>query len=233
MRHRLAGVLGVLVLFAAGCGDGPDVSELRVRDSGAGTGTLLVQAYVKGEATVPNAADPSEFRTRIVVRVARRGVPVGDATVRANALTLVHRGMGVYGEPTQLLGLPPPVVAVEASAGGDWVRAACSSPGVHAFVQPARGGDVLAWSAGAPLEIGWIRPSRADSASLNVGGFTAIGDIDDGAFAIPSNAPGLAPAAPAAVGLWRENQVLLAGGATGSLLSVSVWNGLQVTLQRN
>jgi hypothetical protein len=122
-------------------------------------------------------------------------------------------------------------VVLEASAGGDWVRAACSSPGGHAFTRPSSGGEVLTWGAGTPLEIDWVRAARADSASLNVGGFAAVGDLDEGAFAIPPGAPGLRPASPAACGLWRENRVLLRGAATGSLLSVSVWNGLQVTLQ--
>jgi hypothetical protein len=227
---RLAGA--VLVLLLAACGGGPETPAVEVRDSGQGTGALLVQAYVKGEAQVPNANDPSQFRTRIVVRVSRRGAAVTDAAVRVNGIALVHQGRGTYGEPSQLLGMPPAVVTLEATAGADWVHAACSSPGGHLFTRPARGSDVLAWAAGAPLVVEWVRASRADSASLNVGGFAAVGNIDDGSLAIPPGAPGLAPAAPAQCGLWRENRVQLRGGTTGSLLSVSVWNGLEITLQR-
>ncbi len=226
---RLGGL--ALVLLAAACG-GPDLAPAQVRDPGAGTGTLLVQAYVKGEAQVPNATDPSQFLTRIVDRVSRRGAPVADASVRVNGIPLVGQGGGTYVEPSQLLGMPPPVVVVEAAAGPDWIRAGCSSPGGHLFTRPARGGDVLAFGPGAPLVLSWVRASRADSASLNVGAYAAVGNIDDGSLAIPPGAPGLAPAAPAPVALWRENRVLLRGGATGSLLSVSVWNGLEVALQR-
>ncbi len=227
---RLAGAM--LVLLLAGCGGGPDAPPPEVRDPGEGTGGLLVQAYVKGEAQVPNANDPSEFRTRMVVRVSRRGAPVSGASVRVNGIALVAQGAGTYGEPSQLLGMPPAVVTLEIAAGGDWIHAACSSPGGHVFTRPSRGGDVLAWGAGAPLVIDWVHASRADSASVNVGGYAAVGDIDDGTLAIPPGAPGLAPAAPAPVALWRENRVLLRGGTTGSLLSVSVWNGLEATLER-
>jgi hypothetical protein len=230
MRVRRAGGW-VALLAAAACGGGLDLPAIEVRDPGQGTGALLVQAYVKGEATVPNATDGSAFRTRIVVRVSRRGVAVTDAAVLVNGVALVHRGGGTYGEPSQLLGLPPGVVVLEARAGDDWVRAGCSSPGRHAFTRPSRGGEVLAWTRTAPIDVDWVREARADSAALNVGGFAAVGNIDDGAFEIAPGSPGLAPAAPAPVGLWRENRVLLRGGATGSLLSVSVWNGLEVTLQ--
>ncbi len=231
MRGRPVGaVLGVLL--AAACGGGLDAPIVQVRDPGQGSGTLLVQAYVKGEATVPNANDPSEFRTRMVVRVTRRGLPVAGASVRVNGIALADRGLGNYGEPSQLLGPPPEVVTLEVDAGGDWARAACSSPGGHVFTHPSRGGEALAVAGTAPVEIAWFRASRADSASLNVGGFAALGNIDDGAYAIPPGAPGLAPAAPAALGLWRENRVLMRGGATGSLLSVSTWNGLEITLSR-
>ncbi len=232
MASRWA-VAWVGTLLAAACGGTVDVPAVELRDAGKGSGTLLLQAYVKGEATVPNAGDASAFRTRIVVRVSRRGIPVTDATVHVNDLALVHQGGGTYVEPAQLLGLPPSIVAVGVTTpGGDWAAAACSSPGGHAFTRPSRGGETMALAPGAPLEVEWVRASRADSASLNVGGFAALGPIDDGAYAIPPGAPGLAPAAPAAVGLWRENRVMLRGGTTGSLLSVSVWNGLQVTLQR-
>lgn len=232
MPVRRIAVWALLAWAAAACGGNPvDVPAPDVREPGQGTGALLVQAFVKGEAQAPNSADASGFRTRIVVGVSRRGVAVGNATVVVNGVALVHRGGGTYGEPEQLLGLPPAIVTLEASAGADWVRASCSSPGGHVFTRPSRGGDVLAWAAGVPLELSWARSSRADSASLNVGGWAAVGDLDDGRFAIPAGAPGLAPAAPAPVGLWRENRVLLRGGATGSLLSVSVWNGLEVTLQ--
>ncbi len=231
MRGRPVGaVLGVLL--AAACGGAVEPPAVEVRDPGQGSGTLLVQAYVKGEATVPNASDPSEFRTRIVVRVTRHGLPVAGASVRVNGIALAERGLGSYGEPAQLLGPPPEVVTLEVNAGADWARAACSSPGGHVFTHPSRGGEALAVGGKAPVEIAWFRASRADSASLNVGGFAALGDIDDGAYAIPPGAPGLAPAAPAALGLWRENRVLMRGGATGSLLSVSMWNGLQITLAR-
>jgi hypothetical protein len=222
----------VPALLAAACGGRPDAPAVEVRDAGAGTGALLVQAFVKGEAQAPNASDPSQFRTRIVVRVSRRGVAVDDAAVRVGGIALVRQGAGTYGEPSQLLGMPPAVATLEVTSGADWVRAACSTPGGHLFTRPARGGDVLAFGAGAPLEVDWVRASRADSASLNVGGYAAVGDLDDGSLAIPPGAPGLAPAAAAPVGLWRENRVLLRGGATGSLLSVSVWNGLQVALER-
>ncbi len=230
MRLRPAGaVLGALLAAACG-GAAVGLPAVQVRDPGAGSGALLVQAYVKGEAQVPNASDPSEYRTRIVVRVLRRGFPVGGADVRVNGIALVERAFGTYGEPSQLLGPPPAIVTLEVSAGADWLRAACSSPGGHVFTHPSRGGEAVAVGKATPVEIAWVRRSRADSASLNLGGFAAVGDIDDGAFTIPPGAPGLAPAAPAALGLWRENRVLLRGGATGSLLSVSAWNGLQVTL---
>lgn len=227
----IGAVLVLGVLLAAACGGGLERPAVRVRDPGDGSGTLLVQAYVKAEATVPNASDPSEFRTRIVVRVTRRGLPVAGASVKVNGIPLADRGLGSYGEASQLLGPPPDVVTLEVTAGGDWARAACSSPGGHVFTHPSRGGEVLAVGA-PPVEIAWFRASRADSASLDVGGFAAVGNIDDGAYAIPAGAPGLAPAAPAALGLWRENRVLLRGGATGSLLSVSTWNGLEITLAR-
>ncbi len=231
MEVRPAGaILGVLL--AAACGGAVDPQPAQIREPGEGSGGLLVQGYVKGEATVPNANDPSEFRTRIVVRVSRRGFPVAGAAVRVNGITLADRGSGTYGEPSQLLGLPPAAVTLEVSAGGEWARAACSSPGGHVFTHPAHGGEALVVGGAAPVEIAWLRTSRADSASLDVGRFAAVGNIDDGAYAIPPDAPGLAPAAPAAIGLWRENRVLMRGGATGSLLSVSVWNGLQVTLAR-
>jgi hypothetical protein len=229
MGVRSTGV--VLAALLAACGGAADPRPAHIRDPGEGSGTLLVQAYVKGEATVPNANDPTEFRTRIVVRVSRRGVPLAGAAVRVNGIALADRGLGLYVEPSQLLGTPPEIVALEVSAGGDWARAACSSPGGHVFTHPSRGGEALVVGAG-PVEIAWLRPSRADSASLDVGRFAATGNIDEGAFAIPPDAPGLAPASQVALGLWRENRVLLRGGATGSLLSVSMWNGLDITLAR-
>lgn len=230
MRLRRAGSALLPLLAAAACGGGLDVPEVRVRDPGQGSGTLLVEAWVKGEAVVPNATDASGFRTRILARVSRRGGPVVDADVRVNGLPLAHRGAGVYGEPSQLLGLPAGVVAVEARAGDDWAQGAISSPGGHAFTRPSRSGEVLSWDAGTPLRLEWIRGARADSASLDVGGFAATGDLDDGTWAAPPGAAGLGPAASAGCGLWRENRVLLRGAATGSFLSVSVWNGLRVTL---
>ncbi len=231
MAVRRAGTALFGAMLALACGGRIDVPAVEVRDPGEGSGTLLVQAFVKGEAQVPNATDPSEFRTRIVVRVSRGGRALSGAAVRVNGLLLADRGGGTYGEPSQLLGLPPATVTIDASAGPDWIRAACSSPGGHAFTHPSHGGEALAVGP-SPVAIDWVRAARADSASLNVGGFAAVGNIDDGAFAIPAGAPGLAPAAPAALGLWREDRVLLRGGATGSLLSVSVWNGLEITLER-
>ncbi len=229
---KLARATIVPVLLLAACGKGPDVKAPEVRDPGDGSGTLLVQAYVKGEAQVPNASDPSQYRTRIVVRVSRGGAPVDDASVTVDGVALVSQGGGAYGEPSQILGMPSAVVTLDVTAGADWVRAGCSSPGGHRFTHPAQGGDVLTFGGGAPLQIDWVHDARADSASLDVGGYTAQGDIDDGSLAIPPGAPGLAPAAPAQVGLWREDRVLLRGGTTGSLLSVSAWNGLAVTLEK-
>jgi hypothetical protein len=225
---------GALALaLTAACGE-PDLEPPDVSDPGQGTGGLLVQAHVKGEAVAPNARDASGYRTRYEVVVRWNGFAVIDAAVRVNDLVLVHRGGGLYTEPAQQLGLPPPVVALAVTARdhSHWLAGARSSPGHHAFLRPAGAGEVLATGPATPLDIRWERARRADDASLDVAGFAAVGDIDDGRFVVPGGAPGLREGAAARCGLWRENRVLLRGGATGSALSVSVWNGLTFTLRR-
>lgn len=228
MSPRAAALSTALALAAAGCGgaEAPP-PRVEVREPGQGNGALLVEASVKGEAIAANATDPSRFRTRVVVAVKREGAPVTDAVVRLNELVLAHRGGGVYGEPSELPGLPPEVVVLKVGAGHDWLNGAVSSPGGHAFTRPSRAGEVL---AGPPLEVSWVRDARADEVSLEVSGWTLEGDVDDGRSLVPSGAPGLRPGAGATCGLRRENHVPLRGGAAGSSLSVSVRNGLTFTL---
>jgi hypothetical protein len=227
MFTRAAALSAALTLLAAGCDAEPAATRVEVREPGQGSGALLVEATVKGEATVPNAADPSRFRTRIAVVVRRGGAPVTDAVVKVNEHLLVHRGGGLYVEPTALAGLPPEVVVLKVGAGNDWLNGAVSSPGGHVFTRPSRAGEAL---GGTPMEVSWRRDAPADEASLDVSGWVVAGGFDDGRRAVPASSPALRPGAPARFGLWRENRVALRGGTEGSSLSVRVWNEITLTL---
>lgn len=219
-RRAMLALLAVAGLAACG-GSTPNGSV-----PGTGTRTLLVQATIKAENRVDNAADGNGFDTKIEVVVKRGGQVVTDAQVVVR---------GASGRTLALLGTQGDTYKgshvgydrqyfLDVVAGADRVEGAMiAGPSLHRIESPLPGAIV---PAGQPVTVRWTRDGAADTASIETKKFKLEATADSGSYVVPGTAfPGkVGETEQDELRITRLTRVGLSGGVAGSQVEATVRN---------
>lgn len=197
---------------------------------GGGTGTLQVIANVTALNSVNNAMTTTQFGTAMVVRVTRAGAPVTDAVVTITSscgnTTVAPTGDVVRdGSYRATQNGYCRTYTLDVVAGSDRVvGATVVGPEPHIFASPVVG---TSHNVANALRVQWS-PGGAGSATIETRDLNETAIMDNGAYEIPgaSLRSRAGRMEDERVRVNRRNQVMLNGGAAGSLFGVTVSNGV-------
>jgi hypothetical protein len=222
-------------LTVAACGGSP-LDPGAGNSLGGGSHTLSLDGSIAASANLPNAGDEAAFTTHFDLRVQKDQVAVsaGSVVISSNGgdVTLVFdsadgghwRGdqAGYY-----------EVYGVDVTSGSDSITGVrVDGPDVHTFTSPALGATV---DTTAPIMVTWSRGDHADLATLDTHNLQRVTIDDSGSYAMSAGAMKSSKdkAENDTIELRRTNQVAPAGATTGSTVSVSVRNAIDVVVAPN
>lgn len=221
--------LAAITLLAA-CGGNDPVGPASSRNNiGTGSGTLLVTADVEVEDESGGG-----YITHLSASIRdQAGAPVSGATVQVNAaglgvvaLTETQAGSGSYAATRT--GAASEDVRLDVTRGSDNVtRVIVGSPGMHRITAPATSSTI---PDGESVMIRWTVPRRALSAEIETRDIEVEDLADNGAYPLPG---ALNPArVDQRIRVYRFNEVMIAGGRTGSRLRIRVRDTVEpITVQ--
>jgi len=202
-------------------------------DPGGGTQTLLVTGDAHATPRIANATSDADFDTDFSVDISLAGATIstGTVTITSSSGNVPLGTASGYDEVYQL----------DVTSGPDTVTGVrVDGPDIHSFTAPLPGANI---DTSMPLTVTWNRAAEAHTATLrtdgggdNGGGGNASLDIpDSGIYDMAAN---FLRADPQGVRtdmlrLVRENEVTPTGGASGSLVTVSIENQVEVVALAN
>jgi hypothetical protein len=227
-------VLLVSIAGAGACG-GSDLDPGAGNDPGGGTSTLLVNGDITAQPQLVNARAPGDFETELRVRVSLNQLPVTTGTVTVTSASgsfpLAFNAAETRWEGTAA-GYDE-VYILDIQSGENLVEGVrVDGPDIHVFTAPLPG--AIADST-LPLRVTWDREQTADSASIDVQELDKIAITDTGDYMLAAGALRAErdQARENTIRLSRENRVTPAGAVSGSELSVSVENRIEVVAPAN
>jgi hypothetical protein len=226
MRTNLASI--ALVLGLAACGGGA-LDPGAGNDPGTGTSTLAIDGNVQASSRTVNARVNTDFDTDFTIRVSLNNQTVTTGTVTITSASgkfpLTLRG------DNRWTGTAPSydeVYVLDVESGPDKVAGVrVDGPDIHTFSSPTAGANVDSTMA---LVVKWDRNDQADITTIRTENLDSLAIPDTGSYSL---APGSLKADKAVarqqtLRLRRTNSVVLAGAVTGSTLSVSIENELDI-----
>jgi hypothetical protein len=177
----------------------------------------------------------SDFTTEFRVRIELNGADVTTGVVTVTSATrstpLVYSG-----QDDDWVGTAPgydEVYVLDVVSGADEVAdVRVDGPDIHTFKAPLMGATV---DSTMPLELTWDRQQQADTVDLNVPELDTITLTDAGSYVLSAGALKAKKdqAETNTLRLRRSSRVIPAGATTGSELSVSIRNQIDVVAQPN
>jgi len=234
MKPIFASLL-LLGLGLAACGGSP-LDPGAGSQTGGGTNTLLVNGTASATPRITNALAATDFNTEFNVRVSLNNVPVTTGTVTMKStfvsvvLTWQDNGNNTGHWQGTAAGYDQ-AYQLDVTSGADSVTGVIvDGPDIHAITAPTAGASL---DSTMPITTTWNRANAADEARVAAtgdGGGDGIVVPDTGSYAI---APGTLHADKAqsrtnTLRITRTNRVTPAFAVTGSLVSVSVANEVDV-----
>ncbi|MDB4961663.1 MAG: hypothetical protein JWP01_1662 [Myxococcales bacterium] len=231
-------LLATLLFGTVACGGGSDLDPGSGSDPGGGTGTLQLEGSVRATPRLANARAALDFDTEISVRVLLGSVPVTTGTVQLTSaggtLDLAYdnnngnngswRGTAIgYDE----------VYVLDIESGPDTVTGVrVDGPDIHTFSAPTAGATV---DSSMTMSVTWDRAVEAETATLRTDMLDNIAIPDLGMYSMSAGALQADRSQPNEneIRLTRANRIVPAGGAVGSLFTVSVRNEIVVIAAPN
>jgi len=227
----LALLIATTFLAPAACeGDGDD--------QGSGSGTLQVECNIIAENPTSNSDEASQFAVHYRVVLTKDGQPVSDAFVS------VFPDGGGEVVLAEVDGTPGRYEAdgvgyrgryrLEIHKGSDYVEGVVlTGPDIHVFTSPVTGAQV---PGDQDLEVRWSRQEQAPVASILT---KRLGDTpiqDTGEYTLSSSylEVGQGPGDPPSdnfIQIDRSTTLVPAGGAANSMVTVTVKNRVDFTVQ--
>lgn len=231
-------VLGLLTTGAlAACGGTDSAFEPGAgNDTGAGTGTLRIEGSISADSNRPNAELAADFTTEFRIRIQLNGVNVTTGEVTVTSASGTYPLTYDTQNNNDWVGSAPgydEVYGLDVVSGADEVTGVrVDGPDIHTFAAPLMGATV---DSAVALDLAWDRRQAADTASLDVPELDTIAITDTGTYALSAGALKASrdQAETNELRLRRANRVIPTGAVTGSEVSVSVRNEIDVVAQPN
>ena len=232
MRH-----ISFALLFVVACGGSP-LDPGSGNDPGTGTKTLVVTGGASATPQVPLAKTAADFSTDFEIQIELNNTPVQTGTVTittsAGKVPLAFatdrnawRGTDAgYEEVYQL----------DVDTGTDNVHGVrIDGPDIHTITSPTAAASVDSTMA---INLAWARDNAADTAALDAHDLIDNGGLtmnDSGSFTIPplTLKADKSQSRQGTLRVTRTNRVAPAGAATGSLVTVSIENSVDVVVLAN
>jgi hypothetical protein len=214
-------LVGAVALGAAGCG---------YTSPGGGSGTLFVTARLTNDGST------SGSRARVTVR---SGSMTGDIVRNAEVAIRggpLARTVVPFDDGSQQFRLDgfvwPDGIRLEVLRGNDILDASIEAPGATVITNPVANTS-FSKSGGAPLLVQWkdARGALAGSTSLHLDKAKFDQTLPAGAREYPVDASALVVNDKEKVRVERTNEVSLAGGASGSVLSASTEHEIEFKVE--
>ena len=196
---------------------------------GSGSETLYLEVEVDAENTVINAQSADQFSTDFSVDVLKDNQPFTGAVVTITTaqgpVTLTENPPGLY--TGSLLGYAQ-VFRLDVDGGADFISGVqLTGPAPHTFTAPV--GTVS--PPNTDLDVQW-EPAGASQAEIETNEMSPTGVEDTGLYTIPATfvVGEQGEIVDDEVILRRTEQVLIAGGLTGSHMDVTVENRLTLSI---
>lgn len=216
---RCAVLLAIGIPFFAGCGGD---------DLGDGSGTLQIQATIEATNRSHNASTDANFDTKVEVDVREGGTAVSGASVVVETdLGRIDLSEVEDGEYEGSQSGYAPIFRLTVESGDDYLEGVrLTGPEIHTFDDPDQGGE---HPADADMTVRWS-PSGADRAEIEVAELDLTTVPDTGEYVVLGQhlQASEGDAEEEEVALWRTNVLTPAGTTTGSEVSVSVRNTLNI-----
>ena len=197
-------------------------------DEGRGSNTLRVNATIEALNRSPNAASSSGFDTQVEVEVRKGGSAVSDAVVVVETdLGTIELTEGNSGEYSGSQSGYAQVFRLSVDAGDDYLRGVrLTGPEIHVFEEPSQSGNQPADTA---MVVRWS-PSGADRAQMSVAEMDLTVISDTGEYTVLGQhlEASDGDVEEEVIELWRTNVLTPAGTTTGSEVSVTVRNTLDI-----
>jgi hypothetical protein len=217
--------LTAIMAVSGGCGeDDLDVGS----SSGSGSNTLRVDATIEVINRSPNAARSSDYDTQVDVEVRMGGSGVSDAVVMVEtALGTIELTEANSGEYRGSQSGYARVFQLSVDAGDDYLRdVSVTGPEIHVFAEPNQGGEQ---PANTPMVVRWS-PSGADRAEVSVAEMDLTVISDTGEYTVLGQhlEAEAGDVEEEVIELWRTSALTPSGTTTGSEVSVTVRNTLDI-----
>ncbi|MFT3707255.1 MAG: hypothetical protein QM817_06275 [Archangium sp.] len=214
-------LLTVVVIGAAGCG---------YTSPGGGSGTLFVTARLSSDGST------SGSRARVTVR---SGSMTGDIVKNAEVAIRggpLARTVVPFDDASQQFRLDgfvwPDGIRLEVLRGNDLLDGSIEAPGATVITDPVAN-TTFSKSAGAPLLVRWkdARGAIASSTTLHLDKAKFDQSLPGGAREFPIDVASLVVNDKERVRVERTNEVVLAGGNSGSVLSASTEHEIEFKVE--
>jgi len=230
--------------FVIACSSNHPLDPGAGSDPGAGTETLLVTGDAHATPRIANATSDADFDTDFSFDISLAGATIATGTV---TITSSSGSVPLVFQTDQTgsswRGTAPgydEVYQLDVTSGPDTISGVrVDGPDIHSFTAPLPGANI---DTSMPLTVTWNRAAEAHTATLRSDGGDNGGG-GNGSLAIPDSgsydmAANFLRADPQGVRtdmlrLTRENEVTPAGGASGSLVAVSIENQVEVVALAN